>query len=134
MSPNRRFFVGGNFKLNPATLDAKSSLIGGLNKADLDLETGEWLMCLSIFIRFDFHKIEVVIAPPAIYLIPVKESVRNEIQVAAQNCYFKESGAYTGEIRCLLAFHLTTIISVLKRKKYIAAQNNSSMLGSHTLS
>jgi len=80
MSLNRRFFVGGNYKLNPISLDAKSSLIGGLNKADLDLET------------------EVVIAPPAIYLIPVKESVRKEVQVAAQNCYFKDSGAYTGEI------------------------------------
>ncbi|KAF8815574.1 triose phosphate isomerase [Phlegmacium glaucopus] len=76
----RQFFVGGNFKLNPITLDAKSSLIGGLNKADLDPAT------------------EVVIAPPAIYLIAVKESVRKEIQVAAQNCYFKESGAFTGEI------------------------------------
>jgi len=58
----------------------------------------------------------VVIAPPAIYLIPVKESVRKEIQVAAQNCYFKESGAYTGEIRCVfveLFFLPTTIISIL---------------------
>jgi len=80
MSPNRQFFVGGNFKLNPISIDAKSSLIGGLNKADLDSDT------------------EVVIAPPAIYLIPVKESVRKEVQVAAQNCYFKESGAFTGEI------------------------------------
>ena len=43
MTPNRRFFVGGNFKLNPTTLKANSSLIGGLNNADLDLETGEWL-------------------------------------------------------------------------------------------
>jgi len=77
---SRRFFVGGNFKLNPATRDAKLSLIEGLNKADLDRDT------------------EVVIAPPAIYLIPVKEIVRKEIQVAAQNCYFKESGAFTGEI------------------------------------
>jgi len=77
---SRKFFVGGNFKLNPSTLDAKSSLIGGLNKADLH------------------HETEVVIAPPSIYLIPVKESVRKEIQVAAQNCYFKDSGAYTGEI------------------------------------
>jgi len=76
----RQFFVGGNFKLNPITLDAKSSLIGGLNRADLDPET------------------EVVIAPPAIYLISVKAGLRKEVQVAAQNCYFKESGAYTGEI------------------------------------
>ena len=41
----------------------------------------------------------MVIAPPAIYLISVKESVRKEVQIAAQNCYFKESGAFTGEIR-----------------------------------
>ncbi|CAA7257499.1 unnamed protein product [Cyclocybe aegerita] len=76
----RKFFVGGNFKLNPASLAASTSLIEGLNKAELDPET------------------EVVIAPPSIYLIPVKESVRKDVKVAAQNCYFKESGAFTGEI------------------------------------
>jgi triosephosphate isomerase (TIM) len=37
-----------------------------------------------------------MIAPPAIYLIPVKGSVRKEIQVAARNCYFKKSQAVTG--------------------------------------
>ena len=47
---------------------------------------------------------EVVIAPPSIYLIPVKEIVRKDIKVAAQNCYFKESGAFTGEIRCDISF------------------------------
>ena len=46
---------------------------------------------------------EVVIAPPSIYLIPVKDLVRKDIKVAAQNCYFKESGAFTGEIRCVTA-------------------------------
>jgi len=76
----RQFFVGGNFKLNPVTQEQKASLVGGLNNAELDPAT------------------EVVIAPPAIYLIPVKESVRKDISVAAQNCYFKESGAFTGEI------------------------------------
>ncbi|KAF4610288.1 hypothetical protein D9613_010670 [Agrocybe pediades] len=76
----RQFFVGGNFKLNPATLSAKDSLIDSLNKADLDPSA------------------EVVIAPPALYLLPVLSSVRKDIKVAAQNCYFKESGAFTGEI------------------------------------
>jgi len=37
----RQFFVGGNFKLNPISLSAKSSLIDGLNAADLDPNTGE---------------------------------------------------------------------------------------------
>jgi len=36
----RQFFVGGNFKLNPSTLAASSSLIGGLNSAELDPATG----------------------------------------------------------------------------------------------
>lgn len=75
----RQFFVGGNFKLNPATSSAKDSLIESLNKANLDSNT------------------TVVIAPPTIYLIPVQSQVRNNIKVAAQNCYIKESGAFTGE-------------------------------------
>jgi triosephosphate isomerase (TIM) len=37
----RQFFVGGNFKLNPTTINAKSSLIEVLNNADIDIETGE---------------------------------------------------------------------------------------------
>ena len=43
--------------------------------------------------------IEVVIAPPALYLIPLQGLVRKEILLAAQNCYFKSTGAFTGEIR-----------------------------------
>ncbi|KDR79240.1 hypothetical protein GALMADRAFT_243149 [Galerina marginata CBS 339.88] len=76
----RQFFVGGNFKLNPSSLRASSSLINILNKAELDSST------------------EVVISPPTIYLIPVQQGIRKDIKVAAQNCYLKESGAFTGEI------------------------------------
>lgn len=43
--------------------------------------------------------VEVVIAPPTIYLIPTAETVSNGVKVAAQNCYVKPSGAFTGEIR-----------------------------------
>lgn len=41
---------------------------------------------------------EVVIAPPSLYLIPVLESLRKEVKVAAQNCYLKPNGAFTGEV------------------------------------
>lgn len=42
---------------------------------------------------------EVVIAPPALYLLPAKELTKNsEIEVSAQNAYYKASGAYTGEV------------------------------------
>ncbi|KAG6370000.1 Triosephosphate isomerase [Boletus reticuloceps] len=76
----RQFFVGGNFKMNPGSVEQKKNIIDILNQADLDPST------------------EVVIAPPALYLIPLKGLVRKEIQLAAQNCYFKTSGAFTGEI------------------------------------
>jgi len=76
----RQFFVGGNFKMNPATRDQKKALIKTLNDAEIDPST------------------EVVIAPPALYLIPVLESIRKEIKVSAQNAYTKEAGAFTGEI------------------------------------
>ncbi|PFH48809.1 hypothetical protein AMATHDRAFT_76525 [Amanita thiersii Skay4041] len=76
----RKFFVGGNFKMNPMTREAKVSLVSGLNNADLDPAT------------------EVVIAPPSLYLIPVLETVRKEVAVSAQNCYCKDSGAFTGEL------------------------------------
>ncbi|KAK1229439.1 triosephosphate isomerase [Marasmius sp. AFHP31] len=76
----RQFFVGGNFKMNPVSREAKRGLIKTLNEADLDPST------------------EVVIAPPHIYLIPTQELLRKEVKVAAQNCYWKESGAFTGEI------------------------------------
>ncbi|KAI0371865.1 triose phosphate isomerase [Pilatotrama ljubarskyi] len=75
----RKFFVGGNFKMNPTSREQKRTLVKVLNEADID------------------PNVEVVIAPPSIYIIPLKEILRNDIQVAAQNCYSKSSGAYTGE-------------------------------------
>lgn len=77
----RQFFVGGNFKMNPTTREEKRVLVNLLNQADIDPNT------------------EVVIAPPCLYLIPVAESLdKSKVKVAAQNCYVKNSGAYTGEV------------------------------------
>jgi triosephosphate isomerase len=39
-----------------------------------------------------------VIAPPTLYLIPLKDHIRSEVAIAAQNAYVALSGAYTGEI------------------------------------
>ena len=38
----RKFFVGGNFKMNPATRAEKVKLVDMLNKADLDSAVGEY--------------------------------------------------------------------------------------------
>ncbi|KAH6909826.1 triosephosphate isomerase [Coprinopsis sp. MPI-PUGE-AT-0042] len=76
----RTFFVGGNWKLNPTSLSAAKGLVENLNKASLDSNT------------------EVVIAPPTLYLLPIQEIAGKHIKVAAQNAYWKESGAFTGEL------------------------------------
>ncbi|KAG6918019.1 hypothetical protein DXG01_016871 [Tephrocybe rancida] len=80
----RQFFVGGNFKMNPNTQEQSVALVEALNAAKLDPAT------------------EVVIAPPSLYLLSLKAKLRKEVQLAAQNAYFKVSGAFTGEIRQLV--------------------------------
>src|SRR6266567_52399 len=95
----RQFFVGGNFKMNPATREAKRALIKILNEASLDPNTGEQNVPPTPPSRPDDSIAEVVIAPPALYLIPILELLRKDVKVAAQNCHSKTSGAFTGEIR-----------------------------------
>ncbi len=43
-------------------------------------------------------RVDVVIAPPAIYLAQVAKAAKPGLQVAAQNCYLQNSGAFTGEV------------------------------------
>lgn len=43
-------------------------------------------------------QVEVVIAPPALYLLLAREHLRSGIEVAAQNVFDKPNGAFTGEI------------------------------------
>ena len=47
---------------------------------------------------------EVVIAPPSLYLLYLKDILKPEIKLSAQNAYFKTSGAFTGEIKCAPPF------------------------------
>ncbi|RYP72405.1 hypothetical protein DL771_004200 [Monosporascus sp. 5C6A] len=75
----RKFFVGGNFKMN-GTIKSITDIVENLNKAQLDPNT------------------ETVVAPPALYLLLVREHLKKEIGVAAQNVFDKPNGAFTGEI------------------------------------
>ncbi|WFD32567.1 triose-phosphate isomerase [Malassezia sp. CBS 17886] len=77
----RTFFVGGNWKMN-GSLKQYKELIDLLKAANLD------------------QNAEVVIAPPALYLLPSKTELKGDkkIQLGAQNAYNKPSGAFTGEI------------------------------------
>lgn len=41
---------------------------------------------------------EIVVAPPAIYLLQVQDMLHPPVTVSAQNCFSESSGAFTGEI------------------------------------
>lgn len=43
-------------------------------------------------------KTEVVIAPPGLFLLLVREHLKSEIEVCSQNVFDKSNGAFTGEI------------------------------------
>ncbi|EMC97984.1 hypothetical protein BAUCODRAFT_410219 [Baudoinia panamericana UAMH 10762] len=75
----RQFFVGGNFKMN-GTIESIKEIIHRLNDSKYDPNT------------------EVVIAPPALYLLLCREHLKKGIEVAAQNVFDKPNGAFTGEI------------------------------------
>lgn len=42
----------------------------------------------------------------ALHIPYVQEKLRKDFKVAAQNAWVKGSGAYTGEIRCVLSINL----------------------------
>ncbi|KAL4782233.1 Triosephosphate isomerase [Aspergillus varians] len=75
----RQFFIGGNFKMN-GNAESTTSIIKNLNSASLDESS------------------EVVISPPALYLLLAREIADEKIGVAAQNVFDKPNGAFTGEI------------------------------------
>ncbi|KAJ3353867.1 triosephosphate isomerase [Allomyces javanicus] len=76
---SRQFFVGGNWKMNGTTA-ANEALIETLNGAEVP------------------DNVDVVVAPPAIYLESVRKALSPRIAVSAQNCYHAQSGAFTGEL------------------------------------
>lgn len=77
----RKFFVGGNWKCNGTTEEVKK-IVSTLNAGELPSS----------------DIVEVVVSPPYVFLPLVKDSLRPEIHVAAQNCWVKKGGAFTGEV------------------------------------
>ena len=77
---SRRKIIAGNWKMNKTPLQAVA-LIKELKPLVVNNEA------------------DVVFAVPAIDIIPAVEEVKgSNIQIAAQNMFYMESGAYTGEI------------------------------------
>lgn len=74
-----KFFVGGNWKCN-GTHASVEQLVADLNAGAVPSD------------------IDIVVAPPFIYIDYVRANIKSEYAVAAQNCWMKPDGAFTGEI------------------------------------
>ncbi len=81
---DRKPYVGGNWKMN-TSVDTSSSLARGVVDACESAQGG----------------VDIVVFPPAPYLIGVKSILRSRptsIATGAQDLYFEPDGAFTGEI------------------------------------
>ncbi|KAG6570705.1 Triosephosphate isomerase, cytosolic, partial [Cucurbita argyrosperma subsp. argyrosperma] len=85
----RKFFVGGNWKCNGTNEETKK-IVSTLNQAEIPSE----------------DVVEVVVSPPFVFLSLVKSLLRSDIQVAAQNCWVRKGGAFTGEISAEMLVNL----------------------------
>ncbi|CAE7775930.1 unnamed protein product [Symbiodinium sp. CCMP2592] len=80
LEASRKFIVGGNWKANGSP-DSVKKLVKDLNDGDITSKD-----------------VEVVCAPPFVFLSEVQGSLRKDFAVAAQNLWDKDPGAWTGEI------------------------------------
>ncbi|MCR5165197.1 MAG: triose-phosphate isomerase, partial [Thermoguttaceae bacterium] len=77
----RRPFIAGNWKMNLDRAGAVA-LVEGLKEAAKDVDYADIAVC-----------------PPFVYIDAVAQVLKgSNIGVGAQDCYFEEKGAFTGEI------------------------------------
>ena len=106
----RKKIIAGNWKMNKTPSEAKA-LIEELKPLVAN------------------EDVDVVFCVPAIDIIPVAEAVKGtNIQVGAENMYFEESGAYTGEISPAMLTDAGVKYVVLghsERREYFAETNET---------
>src|SRR3989338_2631649 len=93
----------GNWKMNPVSLKEAKELFDGVKKGVKNTEA------------------EVVVCPPFIYLAEF-----NGLPLGAQNVFYKEKGAFTGEVSPLMLKDLGVeyvLIGHSERRKYFAETN-----------
>ncbi|WMV32201.1 hypothetical protein MTR67_025586 [Solanum verrucosum] len=85
----RKFFVGGNWKCN-GTVEEVKKIVTTLSEAEVPSE----------------DVVEVVISPPFVFLPLVKTLLRRDFSIAAQNCWVRKGGAFTGEVSAEMLVNL----------------------------
>src|SRR5688500_17110549 len=103
----RRIFIAGNWKMNKTVAES--------------LALARELRGMVSMIR---DKVEIAIAPPFTALQPVFKAIEDSnIALAAQNCHWETSGAYTGEVAAPMlkeAGCTYVIVGHSERRQYFA--------------
>jgi len=73
-------YLIANWKMNPGSSEEAKELFNNIKQGVKDLSA------------------EVVICPPSIYYFPNLKSKGLKLHLGAQNCFWEQAGAYTGEI------------------------------------
>ncbi|MBF0777380.1 triose-phosphate isomerase [Streptococcus cuniculi] len=77
---SRKPIIAGNWKMNKTAAEARAFIEAVKTKIPSN------------------DRVETVIGSPALFIEGMKKGVRNsDLKVAAQNCYFEDFGAFTGE-------------------------------------
>ncbi|KAL1189551.1 Triosephosphate isomerase, cytosolic [Cardamine amara subsp. amara] len=104
----RKFFVGGNWKCN-GTAEEVKKIVNTLNEAQVPSQ----------------DVVEVVVSPPYVFLPLVKSTLRSDFFVAAQNCWVKKGGAFTGEVSAEMLVNLDIPWVILGHSERRAILNES---------
>ncbi len=107
----RKPIIAGNWKMNKTVAEA-AALVNGL-KSELK----------------DVRAVDIVVCPPFTALAKAAEIIQNtNIQLGAQDAYWEDAGAFTGEVSCLMLKQLGCrylIIGHSERRAYFGETNNT---------
>lgn len=107
----RRYIIAGNWKMNKIVGDA-IELANGLKRE-----------------LYEVDYLDIVLCPPFTALDEVNEITSgSNIQLGAQNVYWEDKGAYTGEVSCPMLKDLGcsyVIIGHSERRKYFGETNET---------
>jgi triosephosphate isomerase len=101
----------------------RKPLISGNWKMNTQLEEAENLVRAMMTELDSIENVEKVLCPPFISLAAIKELIEGtSIKLGAQNMYFEDKGAYTGEISPLMLIDICdfVILGHSERRQYFA--------------
>ena len=99
--------IAANWKMNPTNLDDALDLVRGV---------------MSVA-RGQADRVEVAIFPPFPWLVPVSDLlIESGVKLGAQDCFWEQSGAYTGEVSAAMLKGLCqwVIIGHSERRLFLA--------------